>query len=304
MLPALARHLKPTLHSFSAGLADHFVLLVARLWWAAPPDKLFHLPPSRDYEQHNLGGVTARLLLLLLLLLLLSGFGVSFTLNPALWSRPCEVTNTLRLWFASAESTVWSVAVTSPRPFYVLFFQLRQSYVRASVMPLRDMTVERYDSRPEAHSIDGEHMWDSKRRLPPLMLLWYVHKETLKDSQGSLTGIPNKMVCVCAACLWKQIKIILTAAARNVLNLEPQRGEIQQLITPHSKKIPNVPSRCRLKLIQAFSCCVNDKIMFLLLVSDGRRFIPSHLFLSYTCDRRSQHTSFILSFKSLQLHFR
>ena len=160
------------------------------------------------------------------------------------------------------------------------------------------------DSRPEAHSIDGEHMWDSKRRLPPLMLLWYVHKETLKDSQGSLTGIPNKMVCVCAACLWKQIKIILTAAARNVLNLEPQRGEIQQLITPHSKKIPNVPSRCRLKLIQAFSCCVNDKIMFLLLLSDGRRFIPSHLFLSYTCDRRSQHTSFILSFKSLQLHFR
>lgn len=83
MLPALARHLKPTLHSFSAGLADHF-LLVARLWWAAPPDKLFHLPPSRDYEQHNLGGVTTRLLLLILFrvvlvclshLILLSGLG-------------------------------------------------------------------------------------------------------------------------------------------------------------------------------------------------------------------------------------
>lgn len=290
MLPALARHLKPTLHSFSAGLADHF-LLVARLWWAAPPDKLFHLPPSRDYEQHNLGGVTTRLLLLLILfrvvlvclshLILLSGLG------PVKWQTHSG--SDLPLLNQQCDLWLWRRL----DPFTFCFFSWDRAmweppvWCPWEIWQCKDMIVGLRLRR-----IDGEHMWDSERRLPPLMLLWYVHKETLKDSQSSLTGIPNKMVCVCAACLWKQIKIILTGAARNVLNLEPQRGEIQQLITPHTKKIPNVPSQCRLKLIQAFSCCVNDKIMFLLLLSDGRRFILSHLFLSYTLSYPSKTFSY------------
>lgn len=63
-------------------------------------------------------------------------------------------------------------------------------------------------------------------------------------TQGDIEGLTvewdwnSEQDCVCVACLWKQIKIILTSAARNVLNLEPRRGEIQQLITPNNKKNP------------------------------------------------------------------
>lgn len=161
MLPALARHLKPTLHSFSAGLADHF-LLVARLWWAAPPDKLFHLPPSRDYEQHNLGGVTTRLLLLLILfrvvlvclshLILLSGLG------PVKWQTHSG--SDLPLLNQQCDLWLWRRL----DPFTFCFFSCDRAmweppvWCSWEIWQCKDMIVGLRLRR-----IDGEHMWDSKK---------------------------------------------------------------------------------------------------------------------------------------------
>lgn len=167
-----------------------------------------------------------------------SGFGVSFTLNPALWLGPVKSASqsdkhTLAKICLCWINTVIRRLLTSSRTFTFCFFSC-DSYVCHQSGPLKDMTVQRCDSQREAQMFWWwAHVGQKKqRRLPPLMPLWYVHKETLKVSQWSGTGIPNKIVY---ACLWKQIKIILTSAARNVLNLEPRRGEIRQLITPNKK---------------------------------------------------------------------
>lgn len=45
MLPALTAHLKPISSGLSVLLQTTLARLLPCLWWAAPPDNLFHLPP-------------------------------------------------------------------------------------------------------------------------------------------------------------------------------------------------------------------------------------------------------------------
>lgn len=188
-----AIHVKPGPVSFSARLQTTFALLIPRLWWSAPPDRLLRLPlrvimirvPLRCHSSSPPHSFQ-------------SGFGVSFALNSALWLSTVSVEHSLQLWCASAVSTLrFADSDVTPR---CCFFSCNDKAMCGSrEMPLKDMTGERYDipvlgSDVFPVSTCGTH---TKNRLPPLIPFWYVHKMRLKVSQSSGTRIPNKIVCLC-----------------------------------------------------------------------------------------------------------
>lgn len=127
MLPALTAHLKAISLGLSVLLQTALARLLPCLWSAAPPDKLFHLPPPCHYERPT--AVVPLLALLLLLLLFkaamvcLSHFTLQF--DSALWSLPYS-------GLAPAAQTLWiPQARRRPGRFFffgwVLFSQLWQS---------------------------------------------------------------------------------------------------------------------------------------------------------------------------------
>lgn len=223
-----AIHVKPGLVSFSARLQTTFALLMPRLWWSAPPDRLLSLPlrvimirvPLRCHSSSPPHSFQ-------------SGFGVSFALNSALWLNTVSVEHSLQLWCASAVSTLrFADSDVTPR---CCFFSCNDK----AVWLQRD-APERYDRvkiwYPSVglRCFSSEHMWDAYKKAGchPWFLSgmftrwdWRSHSQVGREFQTRLS--------VCAASLWKQIKIILTSAVRNVLNLEPRRGETQRLIAPN-----------------------------------------------------------------------
>lgn len=192
MLPVLTIHVKPGSLSFSARLQTTFALLIPRCGEVPPPDRLPRLPhplslraacprrcrsssPSHTFQ---------------------SGFGVSFTLNPALWLSAVSVERSLQLWCASAEPTLpFAASDVTPQCF---FSCSGKAMCGSRVMPLKDMTGWRYDILVLGSDVFRANTCGTqKKSLPPLIPSWYVHKERLEVSQSSGTGIPNKIVCLC-----------------------------------------------------------------------------------------------------------
>lgn len=223
-----AIHVKPGPVSFSARLQTTFALLMPRLWWSAPPDRLLSLPlrvimirvPLRCHSSSPPHSFQ-------------SGFGVSFALNSALWlNTECRAQSSALMCLRCINTAIrWLWCHPT-----LLFFQLQwQSYVW-----LQRDAPERYDRvkiwYPSVglRCFSSEHMWDAYKKAGchPWFLSgmftrwdWRSHSQVGREFQTRLS--------VCAASLWKQIKIILTSAVRNVLNLEPRRGETQRLIAPN-----------------------------------------------------------------------
>lgn len=224
-----AIHVKPGPVSFSARLQTTFALLIPRLWWSAPPDRLLRLPlrvimirvPLRCHSSSPPHSFQ-------------SGFGVSFALNSALWLSTVSVEHSLQLWCASAVSTL-RFADSDVTPHCCFFSCNDKAMCGSREMPLKDMTgVKIWYPSVRLRCFSSEHMWDAHKKTGchPWFLSgmftrwdWRSHSQVGREFQTRLS--------VCAACLWKQIKIILTSAVRNVLNLEPRRGETQLLIAPN-----------------------------------------------------------------------
>lgn len=118
MLPALTAHLKAISLGLSVLLQTALARLLPCLWSAAPPDKLFHLPPPCHYERPTAVVPLLALLLLLLLLLFkaamvcLSHFTLQF--DSALWSLPYS-------GLAPAAQTLW-IPQARRRPGRFFFF--------------------------------------------------------------------------------------------------------------------------------------------------------------------------------------
>lgn len=87
MLPALTTHLKPISASLCVLLQTTLARLLPSLWWAAPPDKLFHLSP-RHYCRLTAAVPPLALLLPLFkaAMVCLSHFTLHF--DSGLWSLP------------------------------------------------------------------------------------------------------------------------------------------------------------------------------------------------------------------------
>lgn len=195
MLPSLTIYLKPM--SLSPP-ADRFctsptLFVVSYPSWQVIPSSPLVIMSSLPQPCHNSSPPHT----------FQSGYGVSFTPNPALWLGPMKSASqsdkhTLALSCLCCINTVISPALTSP--FYALFFQLWQRCVchqrGSSVTPLIDLIAGLRLRWFEWWA----HMKQTKKKwMPPLMPLWYVHKETLKVSQCSGTGIPNKIVSALSA---------------------------------------------------------------------------------------------------------
>lgn len=117
---------KPT--SFSARQLTTLALLIPRVWWTTPP-----VIPSCHYECHNSS-----------LHIFQSGFGVSFTLNPAFWlghvksaSQSDKHTLICLCWINSGIHRLWRRL----HPYTFCFFSCNKAICATTVMPLRDMTV-------------------------------------------------------------------------------------------------------------------------------------------------------------------
>lgn len=197
MLPALAIHLKPLPESFSARLQTAFALLIPRLWWTTPPDKLFHLPPllimsCQPQRCHNSSPPHT----------FQSGSGVSFTLNPALWLDPVKSSS------QSAKCTLiclcWIDAQTSPRPFLRFVFSAGTELCVPSEglrceSPWKIWQREDMIAGVRRRCFDAERMWDTKTAA--------TLDAPLVCPQGDTEGLTvkwdwnSKQDCVCLCCL-------------------------------------------------------------------------------------------------------
>ena len=166
MLPVPSAHREALFARVPARLQTTLALLSACLWWATPPDKLFHPPrpiitSSQPQPCHNSSPHTFQ-----------SGYAVSFTPNPAPeWQTGSD--------FCDSLMSRW--------PFYALFSQLWLSYVchqRAST----PNAPERYDSRLRVF-FDGAGTW--KHGCHPRC------SSPQGDIESLAVGwIPNKIVSV------------------------------------------------------------------------------------------------------------
>lgn len=151
------------LRVFSARLQTTFALLIPGLWWTTPPVKLFHLPPlvitsSQPRWCHNSSPHIFQ-----------SGFGVSFTLNPALWFGPVKSalqsdkhTLICLCWI----NTVIRQALTSPWPFTFCFFSCDKAMWAIGVPPAwcpwKIWQCKDVIAGMRLRCFDGQHMWDTK----------------------------------------------------------------------------------------------------------------------------------------------
>lgn len=154
-----AIHVKPGPVSFSARLQTTFALLIPRLWWSAPPDRLLRLPlrvimirvPLRCHSSSPPHSFQ-------------SGFGVSFALNSALWLSTVSVEHSLQLWCASAVSTL-RFADSDVTPHCCFFSCNDKAMCGSREMPLKDMTgVKIWYPSVRLRCFSSEHMWDAHKK--------------------------------------------------------------------------------------------------------------------------------------------
>lgn len=183
MLTVFPIHLKPRAASFSAQLQTTFE---ARRHFTNPvcgeltPDKLFHpvlvITSSQPQRCHNSSPPHT----------FQSGFGVSFTLNPALWLSPVKSASWCHkhtpLWFGSAESTLWLAGQWRRSTPHVCFFSCDKAK-SAIKLPVGWCPWKIWQSKDMTSQDEAQ------------MFLWWAHVGYNAGHPWFLSGMSTRRLC-------------------------------------------------------------------------------------------------------------